>query len=127
MTLFGWHIFVPHPYSFVPYSVMNYPYSIPSVAQIRAVLDNNPKVNNPQALQGAHTSNLIGTPIDPHAVTKAEGTVEVLSDVKSVFTSTCFSLTYYLEVFPDVITDPIVENRAHVSRETRELWPFIVV
>ena len=67
--------------SFFSYSVMNYPYSIPSVTQIHPVLDNNPNVNN--LLQGAHASNLIGTPIDSRAVIKAEGTVEVLSGVKS--------------------------------------------
>jgi hypothetical protein len=70
-------------YSFVPYSVMNYPYSIPSVTQIHPDLANDPNVVNVQAFQGVHTSNLIGTPINPLAVIDAEGTVEFLLGAKS--------------------------------------------
>lgn len=62
---------------------MNYPYNIPSITQAHPALGNNPNIMNVQALQGVHTSNLIGTPIDPVAVTDAERTVEDLSEAKS--------------------------------------------
>jgi hypothetical protein len=68
--------------------------------------------------------------MDPHAVIDAERTLAILSGAKSERVHLMSTqLIYYLAILPDVVTDQVVEiakNRAHVMRNTRELFLLFV-
>jgi hypothetical protein len=61
---------------------MNYPFNIPSIAQLHAPLGNNPNFINDPMFQGVHAATAAGAPLDPLAVKDAENTVGAVSAAK---------------------------------------------
>jgi hypothetical protein len=109
-----------------------YAFNIGSIATIHPNLAQDPAVQNNQTFAGLHTANVIG-PVDPMAAIDVERTVVALTGVrgKCFVTFVCLytpQLTYHLENYPGLLTEPVVEtaqNRAHLLRQTREGFQLI--